>query len=180
MNNIIKAQRDTKSHIRTITLIFAIGLAFFAPMLNAYAVPQDSNFGGGQCKDSPEALSVTCCWYESDEEGIEIRYCQHCDIDLNTGDVTNNCGEKHPVGLMPSTSNGNVGPNDGEIIDDTQQPNYNSPLTDQRVQPGNLGVLEQSEESSNNQNSESEDSVSSANPGLFNVVPQNPTNLEQP
>lgn len=86
-------------------------------MLNAYAVPQDSNFGAGKCEDTPEVLSVTCCWYETDEEGIEIRYCQTCDIDIKTGDVTNNCGNKTVMDHMPPTFNDNVVPNDGKIVE---------------------------------------------------------------
>ena len=42
------------------------------------------------------------------------------------------------------------------------------------IKSGNVGILEQLEDSSNNQNSESGDSVSSDNSGFSNVAPQNP------
>ncbi len=176
--NTIITQTDAKSNMRIITLIFSIALTLYIPISYANAVPQDPNFSGGKCEDNPAALVVTCCWYESDEEGIEIRYCQHCDIDIKTGDVTNNCGEKHLVGYMPPPYKGNVVPEGDIVIDDAKQPNPQSPVTDQRVPLGNVGTLEQLEDSSNNQNGESENSLSS-NPNLIDAVPQNPTVLEQ-
>ena len=132
----------------------------------------DPNFGY-YCEDDPESLSVTCCWKETDEEGISIDYCQNCNIDTEKGDITNDCGEKHPRHLSPPTTNENIAPEDGKIIDQTKQSNTNPPLNDQRVPAGNVSVLEQLEATSNNQDNGQEDSVSS-NPGLVNVLPQNP------
>ena len=63
-----------------------------------YVIPPDKNFGG-ECDNAPEDLRISCCWTETDSEGIEIEYCQHCNVDTKTGDITG-CGEKHPKGKI--------------------------------------------------------------------------------
>jgi hypothetical protein len=195
MDNITNAQTNTKTCKGLFTTLPVIVLVLSLALPNTYAVPQDPNFGY-YCEDDPESLSVTCCWKETDEEGISIDYCQNCNIDTETGDITNDCGEKHPWPFSPPTteenivpgveggieqppteneppirSDNSVSPNDDSSATDDQQPNPSSPITNQRVPAGNVGVLEELEDSSN---SKSEDSVSSENQGLFNVVPQNP------
>lgn len=79
----------------------SIGLLIFFTAMSitisgVYALPPDKNFGG-KCDNNVEKLTVSCCWTETDAEGIEIEYCQHCDVDTKTGDIVG-CGEKHPIG----------------------------------------------------------------------------------
>ena len=123
MDNIIDTQKYPKSNIKTITLIFAIGLALLCvPTFNAYAVPPEPGFWVGNCADDPESLSMTCCWKETGEDGSILNYCQVCDIDTTTGDVSNDCGLKFPVDYAPATSFGDFRTEEGKKVDDTSQP----------------------------------------------------------
>jgi hypothetical protein len=74
-----------------------IGLLIFSIVVSmtisgVYAVPPDKNFGG-KCDNHTDLLVVSCCWTETDAEGIEIEYCQSCDIDTGTGDFSD-CSPK--------------------------------------------------------------------------------------
>ena len=156
---------------------------------SVFSVPMDPNYSPENCKKEDKYGYVTCCWKKDGQT-----YCQACKTDGKT--VT--CGKvQGPIGLIPGQSgpvfqgddgvleqppttnnppikSDNSFPNDDDKVLEEQQSNPNPPLTNQRVPAGNVGILEQLEDSSNNQNSESEDSVSSDNSGLLNVVPQNP------
>ena len=90
--------------------------------------------------------------------------------DISPGD-TEGIEQPPSQNTPPIKSDNSVAPNDDSNIIDEQQSNPNPPSTDQRAPAGNVGVLEELEDSSN---SKSEDSVFSDNQGLFNVVPQNP------
>lgn len=91
---------NIQNHTKAIRGLSISLLIFFTVMSitisGVYALPPDKNFGG-ECDNNTEKLTVSCCWTETDEEGIEIEYCQHCDVDTKTGDITG-CGEKHPIG----------------------------------------------------------------------------------
>lgn len=89
-----KRQNRTKAIIRG-SIYLSILLVFLSITISGvYALPPDKNFGG-ECTNSPETLSIGCCWSETDEEGIEIEYCQQCGVDTKTGGITG-CGEKFP------------------------------------------------------------------------------------
>ena len=69
---------------------FSISLLIFSTVVSitiseVYAAPPDKNFGG-ECNSEHWLLRVSCCWTETDAEGIEIEYCQSCDVDTKTGD----------------------------------------------------------------------------------------------
>lgn len=203
MDNINNAQTSAKSLLKRLSMIvaFAFTLVLSTTSSNAFAVPPEH---GGNCEYEKEDVaglpSFWCCWTETDAkdpEQIEIYKCQHCWIE--NGEV--DCAPPVPDPNAPPTTKEDIAPentggieqpptentppirsdnsvplNEDSAAVDEEQPKPNSPLTDQRFQPGNVGVLEQLEDSSN---SESGDSVSSENPSLFNAVPQNPTDLEQ-
>ncbi len=178
-------------------------------MSNVYAAPMSPEFtNSNECwtvpqPDAPGVYASTCCWTVVDAEGIELDYCQTCDYDPFTRThsgcsdvyradmVSPDTGRLPPSSLgdmpvleqppktnePPIRSDNSVGPNDDSNAIDEQQSNPNSPQSEQRVPAGNVGVLEELEDSSN---SKSEDSVSSENQGLFNVVPQDQATLQQP
>ena len=203
MDNIINAQTSAKTLLKTVSMISAIALVLSITPSNVNAVDPDQGWHDGQCDPPlfyPDKTVYICCWTETEEddpEKIEINKCQRCEVPH--GGVIN-CDPPFPDPTAPPTTKEDISPeNTGGIeqpppktneppiksgdsvapIDDSnsideQQPNSNSPAIDQRVPPGNVGGLEQLDDSSNNQNSEPEDSVSSDNSGLFNVVPQNP------
>jgi len=103
-----------------------------------FAAPRSPNFDSStDCANDPEVLAVSCCWTESDEEGIEIKYCQICDIDLATGDYVT-CGQVHQAFTAPPTSGDSVFPRDGVL----EQPPNPPPKNDANV-PSDGGVLEQ-------------------------------------
>ncbi len=91
---------NIQNHTKAIRGLSISLLVFFTALSitisGVYALPPDKNFGG-ECDNAPEFLAISCCWTETDAEGIEIEYCQHCDIDTKTGDFTG-CGEKSPAG----------------------------------------------------------------------------------
>lgn len=169
-----------------ITITFLIltiyGILYLSSSVSSVdAAPRDPRWGTPNvtCDDEydyeTDTYVKTCCWREPiPGQILGQEYCQTCTSDGK------NCGDKEkkmdpiktPQSARPPTNNDQV----LENPETEQQPNPNSPITDQRVPPGNVGVLEQLEDSSN---SESGDSVSSENPGLFNVVPQSPTVSEQ-
>ena len=194
MDNINNAQTNTKGILRTFMMIFAITLVLTITMSNVFAVPAERPESCLFDETAGEDL-WECCWTEtdpSDPEQIEIYKCQHCWIesgvvdctpvkpghsgppttkdDISPGD-TEGIEQPPSQNTPPIKSDNSVAPNDDSNIIDEQQSNPNPPLTDQRAPDGNVGVLEELEDSSN---SKSEDSVSSDNQGLFNVVPQNP------
>ena len=198
MDNTTYIQTNTKAFLKRVTIItaFTFSLFLYITSSNVYAEPPH---GGGDCEnlDPGDGVEVLwCCWTETDPtdpEKIEIYECQVCNVyddgvdcnppvpdpdappttkeDIapeNTGVIEQPPTENEP----PIRSDNSVSPIDDSNSKDEQQSNPNSPLTDQRVPPGNVGVLEQLEDSSNNQNSESGDSVASDNSGFSNVVPQ--------
>ena len=172
MDNIINFQRDTKTFVRTVTMVFAIDMVLSITFSNAYSEPPErvesceSEFNDGQ---------YTCCWTETDPadpEQIEIYKCQYCilknnviectpvkpdpspsstrDEDISPGDI--GVIEQPPTeNEPPIRSDNSVSPNEDSNVIDEQQSNPNSPLTNERVPTGNVGVLEQLEDSSNNQ-----------------------------
>ena len=199
MGNTINVQTDTKTYVRTIASISSIAMVLSITLLNVYAVPPDQGWHDGKCDPPlfyPNKTVYICCWTETEEgdpEKIEINKCQRCEVP-HKGVV--NCDSPFPDPTAPPTTGENivpegeqvleqppktddqpiksddsVFPNDDSKVLDEQKPNPKSPLTDQRVPSGNEGVLEQPDDSSNNQNSESGGFISSDNPGLINVVP---------
>jgi hypothetical protein len=89
-------QNYTKA-IRGFSIVLLIFLtAISITISGVYAVPPDKNFGG-KCDNIVDLLAVSCCWTETDKKGIEMEYCQYCDIDTKTGDLSN-CGPKTPKG----------------------------------------------------------------------------------
>lgn len=182
MDSTNNAQINAKTFLRILTMISAIALVFSITFSSAYAVPNLSNDPSADCnstgKKSPNGLElVRCCWYVAVEPGKGYEgtgdeyYCSECENGGSRGNI--NCSEPELQFRTAPTTDDSILPNDDSKVLDEQQPSPNSPLPDQRIPPGNAGVLEQLGDSSNNQNSESEDSVSSDNSGLFNVVPQN-------
>lgn len=55
---------------------------------NVYAVPPDPKFNTGECVNSPETLTVICCW-NTPGEGYFEATCQVCHIDTETGNYDN-------------------------------------------------------------------------------------------
>jgi len=126
---------------------------------NAYAAPKDPNFDKGECRTIWEDLAKTCCWTETDEEGIELRMCQHCSLSPITMQ-TYSCGPAHPVGLVPSTADETISPKDGKAIYESEQ----NPSVNGENQEGQSSI---SEEALSN----------SDNPGMtFEVQEDNDTN----
>jgi hypothetical protein len=192
MGNITNTQINTKTLLKRVTMIYSIALVLSITYSSAYAAPPEHT---GNCVYKYQGDRYECCWTETDPndpEQIEIYKCQTCWTDKGTV----NCTSPYPDQRAPPTtgenivpeveggieqpptenappirSDNSVGPNDDNNAIDEQQSNSNPPLTDQRIPAGNVGILEQLEDSSN---SESGDSASSDNSGLLNVVPQNP------
>ncbi|WP_458745976.1 hypothetical protein [Candidatus Nitrosocosmicus sp. T] len=183
MNNIINAQTSAKTYLKRVTMIATIVLVLSITLSNVDAVPNKSNDKETTCKstgkESANGLEIVeCCWFDFVKPGTGFgggsveEYCSECEDGGSRGKI--NCSEPELQYRTGPTTDESVFPNDDSNAIDEQQPNPSSPLTDQRVPPGNVGVLEQLEDSSNNQNSESAD-TNPSNPGLMNVVPQNPT-----
>lgn len=188
MNNISNAQRDTKTFFKGVSMISAIVLGPSIALSNVYVVPNLSNSSIAHCSSTGKKSSnglelVECCWTVKVPDGTGYKgehselYCSECENGGTRGYI--NCSEPELQFRTAPTTDESIFPNEDDNFLDEQQPNPNSPLNDQRVPTGNVGTLEQLEDSSNNQNSESGDYVSSDNPGLFNVVPQNPIVSQQ-
>ena len=185
MDNINKGQINSKTFLKRVAVISAFALVLCIPMSNAYAVPP---VNVANCVYNDFYNNHECCWTETDPndpEQIEIYKCQTCWVEKGTV----NCTSPYPDQRAPPTtgenivpeieggieqppsqntppirSDNSVAPNDGSNVIDEQQANTNSPPTDQRVPPGNVGVLEQLEDSSNNEQSqESEESTDTNN-----------------
>ena len=92
MSIVKKFQNKTKIVYRLSTCLLILSITISMTISGVYALPPDKNFGG-KCDNDVENLHINCCWTETVKEGIEIEYCQNCDIDTNTGDITN-CGKK--------------------------------------------------------------------------------------
>lgn len=69
---------------------------------NVFAAKKSPKFGspGARCFDTPADLTVTCCWEEVIFTGAEgshgfevVSRCQSCNINTDTGDITNDCSE---------------------------------------------------------------------------------------
>ena len=180
--------------IKTLFISFITTALIFssAPTSSVFSEPMDPNYSPENCKSEDKYGYVTCCWKKDGKT-----YCQACKTDGKTVQ----CGKvQGPIGLVPDQSgpvfqgddgvleqppitnnppikSDNSFPNDDDKVLDEQQSNPNTPLTNQRVPAGNVGILEQLEDSAN---SKSEDSLSSENPSSFNVVPQDQATLQQP
>ena len=189
-----------------VSMIFSISISnvYAAPMSPEFT--NSNECWTTPTHGAPGVYETTCCWTVVDAEGIELEYCQNCNYDPSTkthsgcsdvyrADMVSPDSGRLPPGDLDDTpileqppteneppikSGDSVLPNEDSNVIDEQQTNTNTPLTNERVPSGNLGVLEQLEDSSDNQNDESGDSVSSENPGLFNVVPQDQATLQQP
>jgi hypothetical protein len=102
MDSTINLQINTKTLLRTLTVISVFTLVLSIPLSSADAVPQDPSFGG-ECRDNEITLTVTCCWYESDDGDTIL--CQTCDINIETGDISKeDCKPSKPMPFKPSTS----------------------------------------------------------------------------
>ena len=93
-----------------IFLIILLGVASIQ-ISNTYGAIKDQNFDMGKCKNEPETLTVLCCWTETDEEGIEIEYCQSCNVDTDKGEISNECGEVFTDNTTPPTASDSVDAN---------------------------------------------------------------------
>ena len=178
MDNIINAQISAKTLLKRITMISAIAftLVLFITLSNVYAVPPEH---GGNCESeedlTPGVPSFWCCWTEtdpSDPEQIEINKCQHCWIENGVVD----CAPPVPDPNAPPTTKEDISPGDTGVIEqppsettppirsdnsvapnedsnaiDEQQSNPRLPLTNERVPPGNVGILKQLEDTSNSE-----------------------------
>ena len=88
--------------------VFIISIACSFVVYSVYAAPKAPGFGSSdaQCwtraDPPPNHYTTTCCWNETDAEGIELRYCQHCDYDPATK-THSGCGEAHTVEYERST-----------------------------------------------------------------------------
>lgn len=181
MNSITNTQINTKTFLKRVFMItaFTFTLALSITLSNTYAEPPH---GGADCEttDKNDYWEVLwCCWTETDPtdpEKIEIFKCQNCTI--IDGNVDCDPAVPDPKPAPPTTrediapeveggieqppteneppirSDNSVSPNDDSNVIDKQQSNPSSPITDQRVPPGNVGILKQLEDTSNNQNSE--------------------------
>jgi hypothetical protein len=142
----------TKYSIVVVTATFTAALIFSSS--NAFALPPDPGYSNGEgvyCNDMDVVQNegaLTCCWFEepnSNPGGTLERYCQTC----TTDGQKLICDQKElQFNTAPPKSGDSVFQGDDKAVDDQRNPK--SPLSDQRIIPGN-GVLEQPEDSSNNQ-----------------------------
>ena len=147
---------------------------------SVFSEPMDPNYSPENCKSEDKYGYVTCCWKKGGKT-----YCQAC----KTDGKTIQCGKvQGPIGLIPGQSgpvfqedNGvleqppitnnppikseNSFPNDDDKVLDEHQSNPNPPLTNQRVPAGNIGILEQLDDSSMTEPTDSETTTSFAKKG---------------
>jgi hypothetical protein len=197
MANIINTQTNAKTFFKRVTMISSIALVLSVTMSSAYAIPPEHP-ESCQIDDTADQDLWQCCWTEtdpSDPEQIEIYKCQHCWIDNGKVDCSTPDPDPSPFptreedispgdsGVIeqppsdntpPIRSDNSVSPNqDSNIIDETQ-PNSNPPQFDQRVPAGNVGILEQLEDSSNNEQSqESQESTETNNVETASISQEN-------
>jgi hypothetical protein len=194
MVNITNTQTKAKTFLRILIMISSIALVLSITLSSAYAMPPHWGFNNNNnCKDdqSKTLYQKTCCWYENVEPGTgnpdiggnQEKYCQTCSEVWQNGAWTWDCDapelqfriapttdddvptfELTPTENEPIKPDGSISSNDDNKVLDEQQSKPTSPLTNERVPAGNVGVLEQLEDSSN---SEIDDS------GSLNVIPQN-------
>lgn len=157
MNDIKNIKKDTNARYLFMTLIMGFSVVLMIPLSQIFALPPDPGYSNGEgryCNDLDVVENdgyVTCCWFEEpsgNPGGTLDRYCQTCKShDGNTLE----CDQKELQfkTKQPASEDSVFPTEDGKAVDD-QQPNPSSPLTDQRVLP-NEGVLEQSDDSPNNQ-----------------------------
>lgn len=140
-----------------IFLIILVGVASIQ-ISNTYGAIKDQNFDMGKCKNEPETLTVLCCWTETDEEGIEIEYCQSCNVDTDKGEISNECGGVFTDNTTPPTASDSVLPKDGKILD--EQPKSDLPTSGNTIFEGQM--LEQAEIPSQSPSSSSSSGISSS------------------
>lgn len=82
-----------------VVISFLLAAALIDSLSGTYyvlALPPDPNFEKGDCINSLETLSVSCCWTEAHKSSqfnwVEWNVCQVCDIDVDTGDFID-CNE---------------------------------------------------------------------------------------
>jgi hypothetical protein len=191
MDNISNTQTNRKTLWRSITLISAVVLVLSMSFSYAFGAPPHWGWKNNyNCtyNDKTTLTQKTCCWHENVEPGTgnpnlggnqEI-YCQTCsNIYQGNGNYAWECDSPELQFRTGATTDQPISPTNDIVLDEQQQSKPILPLTDQSIPQGNLGTLEPQEDSSNNENSETENSVSSDNPGFSNVEPQNPDELEQ-
>jgi hypothetical protein len=173
-----------------VAVIATFATALISSSSYVIAVPPDPNYDSsntcGAWTTNGDLTKRTCCWTERVAGKLppnnKANYCQTCTN--NTADGTQNCNKPQqqlrpssdavsPEGGVleqppsqngpPLKSDNSIAPNDGNNAINEQQSNPNPPLTDQRVPPGNVGVLEQLDDSSNNEHSQESDELNEAN-----------------
>lgn len=143
-------------------LLFMIGFIFTITLTNYIIIVNAEDNIDSRCtkvydESNPTIGKVECC--DLDKEFV--LYCTICDAT----NPPSNCSQRYPhieykeepptTDDPPIKSGDSVFPNNDEKVLDEQQPNPTSPLADKRFPTDKVGVLEQPEDSSaNNQNSE--------------------------
>lgn len=81
---------------------------------DAYALLPDPNYDAesikSTCNVTPSVLGQTCCWQEPGDEENNIKHCQTCTLNIETGEY-NSCGE---VGEYLNQEYGEEENNDGQ------------------------------------------------------------------
>jgi hypothetical protein len=162
-------------------VIFVVGLLLVVSLTcssfftyTAFAAPPSWGFNtSNNCTtDQSNTLSQkTCCWTENVEPGTgnpdlggnQEKYCQTCSQVYQDGQWVYDCDEPELQFRTAPTTEESIFPNDDSKVLDEQQPNPTSPLTDQRVPPGNVGILEQLEDSSNDEQSQESKELTETN-----------------
>ena len=125
MDNIINAQRDTKTYLRVI--VSAIALVLSITLSNVYAVPPERVESCEKVKGSTSDI-YECCWTEIEEgdpEQIEIYLCQSCELKNNVIE----CSTTHPAdSRTPPTTGEDISPGDTGVLEQPPQTN-NPPFT---------------------------------------------------
>ena len=153
---------------RKITLTFTIltiyGIIYLSSSISSVdAAPRDIRYDSSKdCKQDISKDEKTCCWREPVPGKIlPETYCQTCDTDGN------NCGDKElQMDLVKTPETARPPTNDEPVLENPeteQQPDPGSPPTNQRVPPVNVGILEQLEDSSNNEQSQESDEPTDTN-----------------
>lgn len=180
-----QTERTNRQMIFMKTFIFVsfIAVALICSPLSisiVFSEPMDPNYSPENCKSEDKYGYVTCCWKKDGKT-----YCQACKTDGKTiqcgkvqgpiGLVTGESGpvfqgdddvlEQPPTTNIPSIKSDNSFPNDDDKVLDEQQLTPDTPSTNQRVPAGNAGTLEQLEDLSMTESTDSEMTTSFAKKG---------------
>jgi hypothetical protein len=90
----------------TVILLLAVSLIYNSSYtFHVFAAPKDPRFDNGDCTNSPETLSVTCCWKDYfagyDDKPFVWKTCQTCYIDTGTGEFAS-CDNPYSAKPLPT------------------------------------------------------------------------------